>query len=514
MKTPPHAISSVFRLIPALLCFSAAPLRAEQFGLFTYQVVLGTEIKITDYPDNATGAVILPAEIDGKPVTSIGYNAFSDCIGLTSVTIPSSVTRIDGYAFLRCRALTSVTIPASVTAIGDHAFYDCSGLSSLTIPSSVITIGEWAFAQCYGLTSLNIEQGVTSIGNYAFAGCDGLTSVSIPASVTDMTFLWFLGCTGLTPIHVDPGNPTYASAEGVLFDAARTTILYFPGAKSGTYAIPPSVSQIGAGAFNYCAMLTGMTIPSSVNNIAGYAFYGCTGLNTLIIASGVTSIGDSAFYSCTGLTSVNIPSSVTSIGNTAFGLCTGLTSVTIAGSGISLANAFDYCNGLKRAIFLGHAPIQQGGWFAYATQGFTVYYLSSKSGFTSPTWYSYPATMINEATYPAASWLLAHDLWYNTSLHQDPDGDGVDLLLAYALNLDPRLNLQSSLPVAVHGANTLSLSFHETSPGITYHVETSTDLQNWSTAGVTQSLPGPDQKSTATVARDGPRRFLRLLVAD
>ena len=70
--------------------------------------------------------------------------------------------------------------------------------------------------------------------------------------------------------------------------------------------------------------------------------------------------------------------------------------------------------------------------------------------------------MIDEATYPAASWLLAHGLWYDTDLHQDPDGDGVSLLMAYALDLDPRLNLQGSLPVSVRNGNTLSLSFHAT----------------------------------------------------
>ena len=84
--------------------------------------------------------------------------------------------------------------------------------------------------------------------------------------------------------------------------------------------------------------------------------------------------------------------------------------------------------------------------------------------------------MINETTYPAASWLLAHGLWYDTDLQQDTDGDGVNLLMAYALDLDPRLNLRGSLPAPVLGPVTLSLSFHGTSPGITYQVETSTDL--------------------------------------
>ncbi|MDD7232855.1 MAG: leucine-rich repeat domain-containing protein [Bacteroidales bacterium] len=57
--------------------------------------------------------------------------AFYYCIGLTSVTIPNSVTSIRGWAFGACSGLTSVTIPNSVISIGDYAFYGCSGLTRI-----------------------------------------------------------------------------------------------------------------------------------------------------------------------------------------------------------------------------------------------------------------------------------------------------------------------------------------------------------------------------------------------
>ena len=57
------------------------------------------------------------------------------------------------------------------------AFYNCSGLASITIPDAVTSIGSSAFSGCSGLTSINIPDGVTSIGSYAFSGCSGLTSV-------------------------------------------------------------------------------------------------------------------------------------------------------------------------------------------------------------------------------------------------------------------------------------------------------------------------------------------------
>ncbi|WP_117590435.1 leucine-rich repeat domain-containing protein, partial [Flavobacterium psychrophilum] len=77
------------------------------------------------------------------------------CSGLTSVTIPNSVTTIGDESFARCSGLTSVTIPNSVTTIGDEAFADCSGLTSVTIPNSVTAIGEDAFYNCSRLTTVN-----------------------------------------------------------------------------------------------------------------------------------------------------------------------------------------------------------------------------------------------------------------------------------------------------------------------------------------------------------------------
>ena len=94
----------------------------------------------------------------------LGMYAFKGCSGLTSLTLPSSVTSISAYAFEGCSGLKSLTIPSSVTSIGWAAFRGCSGLKSLTIPSSVILIGDHAFEGCNGLISLTIPSSVISIG--------------------------------------------------------------------------------------------------------------------------------------------------------------------------------------------------------------------------------------------------------------------------------------------------------------------------------------------------------------
>ena len=183
----------------------------------------------------------------------------------------TSNDELGDYAFYGCSGLTSLTLPSSVTSIGSYAFYGCSGLASLTLPSSVTSIGWYAFEDCSGLTSFTLPSSVTSIGYRAFYGCSGLTSLTIPSSVTLIDESAFAGCSGLTSLTILPG-----------------------------------VTSIGYGAFDGCSGLTSLTIPSSVTSIGESAFKGCSGLTSLTIPSGVTSIGSYAFYGCSGLTSIYV----------------------------------------------------------------------------------------------------------------------------------------------------------------------------------------------------------------
>ncbi|MBP3350267.1 MAG: leucine-rich repeat protein, partial [Bacteroidaceae bacterium] len=109
----------------------------------------------------------------------IDYDAFYGCSGLTSVTIPNSVTSIGSYAFNGCSGLTSVDIPNSVTYIGSHAFYGCSGLTFVNIPNSVTSIDEYTFYGCSGLKEVCIGDGIKKIYSDAFSNCTGLETMFI-----------------------------------------------------------------------------------------------------------------------------------------------------------------------------------------------------------------------------------------------------------------------------------------------------------------------------------------------
>ena len=313
-------------------------------------------------------------------VTSIGESAFENCRSLTSVTIPNSVTSIGWSAFFYCKSLTSVTIPDSVTSVGAYAFLGCTSLTSVTIPNSVTSIGGCAFDECWSLTSVTIPDSVTSIGDSAFASCTSLTSVTIPDSVTSIGGGAFAWCTSLTGIWVTEGNSHYSSdASGVLFSKDKTTLVQYPGAFAA-YAIPDSVTSIGAGAFGGCTSLTSVTIPDSVTSIGQHAFNGCRSLTSVTIPDGVTSIGAYAFSECSSLTSVTIPDSVTSIGGIAFGNCKSLTSVTIPDSVTSIGGgAFQGCISLTSVTIPDSVTSIGDGAFASCTSLTDVYYAGSEA---------------------------------------------------------------------------------------------------------------------------------------
>ena len=142
----------------------------------------------------------------GRGVTSIGFRAFQNCINLTSVTIPSSVTSFgNGGTFLGCSGLTSCIFENGITSIAGGMFEECYSLSSVTIPNSVTIIQSFAFEYCYSLTNITLPSGLTSIGTAAFANCSSLTSINIPNSVTSIESTAFKYCSGLTSCTIGSG---------------------------------------------------------------------------------------------------------------------------------------------------------------------------------------------------------------------------------------------------------------------------------------------------------------------
>lgn len=221
-----------------------------------------------------------------------------------------------------------------------------------------------------------IKRGVTGVGSGAFTGCTALKKVSISDTVKKLDLNTFSGCTALEAFAVEDGNETYASADGVLFNAGKTRLISCPVGKTGAYTVPETVTEIeksafaasgvesvsmsdavnavGEGAFSNCSKLKSAVLPKGLKELKKGLFSGCSALEAISIPDSVKTLGEGVFSGCAALKEVKIPGEVTVIPKNAFSGCTALESVSIPASVTAIKEAaFDGCTALKNVTFLG-----------------------------------------------------------------------------------------------------------------------------------------------------------------
>ena len=211
--------------ILALLGFLLLTLPAAVQAQFNYTNDSGT-ITITSYtgpgsPGNPGSgvSVSVPSTIGALPVKRIGDDSFGFCQGVSSVTIPNSVTNIGSGVFGFCDGLTSITIPNSVTSIGASAFSFCTRLPSVTVPASVTSIGSNTFNWCMSLTGVYFQGNAPSGGSDSsvFSGADNATAYYL-CGTTGWGPTWGgrptvqLGCTGTTLATPVTSSPACGSS--------------------------------------------------------------------------------------------------------------------------------------------------------------------------------------------------------------------------------------------------------------------------------------------------------------
>lgn len=275
-------------------------------------IMVPTQTMAYDFSSVApSGQTLYYSIYDDGMVVVVNNDDYSNLTG--ALTIPSSVTYggnaytvigIYDNAFEDCRGMTSVTIPNTVYYIGEGAFRDCVGLTgTLTILANdtyFIQIGDYAFSGCHGLTSLIIaDDAVNDIGEGAFNYCESLDNVKIPGSVTHMEADSFQGCFDLTTVYY---GGTVADWCQIDFENSTSNPLFYA---DNMYV-------------NYATAVTDLVIPSGVIAVKQYAFCGADFFSSITIPTSVTSIGNSAFWGCDNVCSVSVPNSVVSINSNAF----------------------------------------------------------------------------------------------------------------------------------------------------------------------------------------------------
>jgi len=275
----------------------------------------GSGLILTKYtPDHTNGYpfLVMPAELDGQPVTELGENLFENYEDLEGVIMLSNLQ-----------------------TIGKSAFSGCSALSHVELPGTLKVIGNSAFFSTYALTGITLPEGLEEIGFDAFWD-GGLTSIHIPASVTKLCGNPF-STRYLQDVTMDEGNSTYSNEDGVIY--GDTALKLAPAARTGTLNVQAGTVSIAQDACAFSSF-NAVVLPGSVKNIYSYSFAFSDNLSSVTLPEGLEKIDKYAFFNCSSLTDITIPRSVTSINSKAFKDC-GLQSVTIPRNCELASDAFD-----------------------------------------------------------------------------------------------------------------------------------------------------------------------------
>ena len=323
-------------------------------------------------------------------VTRIGENAFKNCTGLTSISIPESVESIGKDAFKGCSNLSKAIF---------HSVKDLCEIEFGNLDSNPLNLSHHLYIGKNEITVLEVPAGVTEIKNYAFAGGKYITNFILGPNVTTIGNDVFKYCNGYQVIYAsfdqmlginygdgdsnpmgNANNVTLANSslsndititqdvkkyafkgakwiKKVSFSSEVTNIgqkAFCDCAELSSVTLPTSLAVIGEGAFYGCKKLTDITIPAPSNpdHFGKDVFRECTSLINAEITAPLTTLPEGLFYGCTNLTSVVLPKETQVIGKNTFKGCTSLTSLPLpqeGGPGLTTISesAFYGCKGIK-----------------------------------------------------------------------------------------------------------------------------------------------------------------------
>lgn len=398
-------------VLTVLLIFCAGLTGADVMSSFTLDVSAETQTPTSHFTFelNSTGTytikkftgsetnVVIPSYYSGKPVETIGWQAFADS-AITRVVMPSTIMTIEESAFVRCSDLREIVWSVNLTCIKSYGFASCSSLKWLELPKNLYRIDENAFHNCISLTGVLFQDVYGTIYQKGmFNNCDDVIIYGSKGGNAE----YYANKYGIlfedkskfrTQIADDFIYTTHK--EGVSLEeytgkqtanvTAPDTVNGLPVFRLGSRAfenthvesvvLPEGITKICPYAFSGCSDLRTVSIPDGVDSLKTGAFYGCTGLESVSLPDSITSLGESAFYGCTALTDITFPDKLTSLSRNVCRNCTGLERVTIGESVSSIpAGAFYGCKKLKYVVIPPGVTSIQSNSFYNCADDLTIY---------------------------------------------------------------------------------------------------------------------------------------------
>lgn len=331
----------VIALIASNAAFSAF---AQSENVFEY-TVSDNKATITAYSGSAE-MLSIPSTLGGYSVCALADGAFQNNLTVSRITVPDSVSSIGARCFYGCVRLKTVILPASVTQIAEKTFANCTALERLTVSGALTHIYRDAFSYCTSLQSFILQPSLNYIGDNAFLSCYS-AQINMEGLSSDLTYLGaqaFRNCysaygavnisvnttvgglafdaCGVSAINFSIGHSQYSSADGIVFNRYKSTLVCYPAGKTDEeYSIPSSVTQINTYAFHRAQYLEKINIPSSVRILGTYAFASCLKLDNVILPGSIAELPAYCFNACPLLKRITLPENLRAIGAHCFGYC-------------------------------------------------------------------------------------------------------------------------------------------------------------------------------------------------
>ncbi|MBE6853888.1 MAG: hypothetical protein E7505_10545 [Ruminococcus sp.] len=275
---------------------------------FRYTVNDG-EVTITGFNDELDlSNVVIPDEIDGKPVTAIGEKAFEGS-AVAAVKVSDSVTSIGSRAFANCYSLKELNLGKNTESVGDRL------------------LSSQAYKTPMSITKLILPDNLKAIGNNTYGdNGDYQTAVSvleISADAVSVPSVFYNRAT-LKEINVAEGNKNYSSDKGVLYTADKKELIKAPSSTAlKIYTVCDGTESIANNAFSNSA-LTVINVSDSVKTLGNYVFANCYSLKELNLGKNTESVGNGllssqAYKTPMSITKLTLPDNLKTIGNNTYG---------------------------------------------------------------------------------------------------------------------------------------------------------------------------------------------------
>lgn len=235
---------------------------------------------------------LIEIDLSGVTAAAVPDYAFDGRWALEKVVLPHNLTSVGRYAF-RNAGIKEVNFPETLTTLGYDAYSNCDSLSVVNVPAGVGSIPSSCFYDCDGLRQVNLSEGLSSIEYDAFRSCNSLGEVNLPASLTGIGYRAFYQCP-LKKIEI-PAGITQISESAFAYNTAIDSLV-----------VPGTVKTIQSSAFSNCSSLRSLQLDEGLVEIQSGAFSNCTRLEGLLLPSTLEKCLSAPFYGCTGVKNMEV----------------------------------------------------------------------------------------------------------------------------------------------------------------------------------------------------------------